>query len=157
MTGAQVRNPDQVLLYNIHSKRRGNLKAMYKLDAPLIRVDLLQVLIDAGVDNLQLFEAVVRDTASGEEHKNYRAFNVVGVISAADMSESSVMHDGSLTGLDHDFANLVLDEQRIPSKLLLFRLAESVNAIIVHEKIKKTIEAQGIEGMVFYGSGEWSG
>ena len=60
-------------------------------------------------------------------------------------------------GLDHDFANLVLDEQRIPSKLLLFRLAESVNAIIVHEKIKKTIEAQGIEGMVFYGSGEWSG
>ena len=156
-TGALVKNPSDVIVYKTHSTRRGNLKAMYGLSVPIIRQDLLQALLDAGVDNLQLFDAVVRDPVTGAEHTNYRAFNVVGVVMAADMGKSELMHEDTLTGVDRDFAHLVLDEGRIRSGLLLFRLAEATNAIVVHEKIKDMIEARNIEGMVFYEPGEWSG
>lgn len=157
MSGATVRGPGEPVEYGVHPKRQGNLLAMYELSVPLIREDLLDALRGAGADNLQLFPAVIRNGASGAEHRDYRAFNVLGVVSGADTSRSTFMHGESITGVDRDFAGLVLDETRIPSDLRLFRLAESVNAIVVHARVRDAIEARRIDGMVFYGPGEWSG
>ena len=157
MTGAVIKEPGQVIEYKVHSKIRGNLKAMYEFDVPLFRKDLLQALFDAGVDNLQLFDAVIRDRVDGVSFNNYFAFNVVGVVSAADMEKSVLMHEETLSDLDHDFSSLVIDTDKVPKDLLLFRLAESVNAIVVHQKVKDLIEQRKIEGMVFYESGVWSG
>ena len=67
------------------------------------------------------------------------------------------LHGESLTGIDRDFRKLVIDNERVRSTLLMFRLAESVNAIVVHESVRKAIELAKIEGMVFYEPGEWSG
>ena len=36
-------------------------------------------------------------------------------------------------------------------------VAESVNAIVVHAKVRKHIEDRGIAGMTFYGPDEWAG
>ncbi len=47
-----------------------------------------------------------------------------------------------------DFDSVVLDEPAI-SDALIFRLAESVNAIIVHEKVKQHLEASGINTLTF--------
>jgi hypothetical protein len=129
---------------------------MYKSAAPLFREDLLGALVDAGVDNLQLFEAVLRDPQRGAQHANYKAANVVGVVSAADLGRSSMMGTTDSTLLDADFDRLVFRNDA-PTDLLLFRLAESVNAIVVHERVKRAVEQRAIPGMTFYASGEWSG
>jgi hypothetical protein len=108
------------------------------------------------VDNLQLFPAVVQDKKKKQEYTNFKVFNVIGVISAANMGESTLMGTSRSTKINVDFDSLVLDESRIGSALL-FRLAESVSAIVVHRKVKAHIEASKIPGMTFYGPGEWSG
>ena len=144
------------LIYELDPAYPGLLLPMYKAAAPLMRDDLLAVLRTAGVDNIQLYQAILRDPAKGNEYAEYKAVNVGGVISAADLERSVMMGTTDSRMIDADFDSLVLDETRIGGPLL-FRLAESVSAIVVHEKVRQAIEARGIPGMTFYESGEWSG
>jgi alkyl hydroperoxide reductase subunit AhpF len=78
------------------------------------------------------------------------------MVAAADLGKSTFMHSHSLTGVDRDFDKLEFKD-KLRTDPLLFRLAESSNALVVHEKVKKAIEKSKIEGVVFYDSGEWSG
>src|SRR5437879_5549654 len=74
------------LAYTLDPARPGNICVMYDDVAyPLMRDDLVEALQSVGVDNLQLFAAVIRDPSTGTEHTNYKAFNIVGVLAAADM------------------------------------------------------------------------
>ena len=93
---------------------------------------------------------------TGEEHTNYKAFNVVGLVAAADLGASKMMGTTSSTLIDADFASLALDESKAHG-LLLFRLAENVSAIVVDERVRQEIEGRKIPGILFYASGEWSG
>ena len=144
------------LVYTLDPDYPGAMIPMYDIAEPLIRDDLLEALGAAGVDNLQTFPALILDPVTGERHANYKAVNIIGVISAADMAHSVPMNVSSSTMIDVGFDSLVLDEAK-PGGALMFRLAESVNAIIVHERVKGTIEDRGIPGMTFYDSGEWAG
>ncbi len=157
MHGSIVDPPKEKLVYTVDSDREGNLKAMYSSpEYPIMRDDLIAALEAAGVDNLQLFDAVVRDPRTGQEYTNYKAFNIVGVVSAADMESSVLMGTSDTTMIDVDFDSLAIDEEKI-RPLKLFRLAESVNAIIVSDDVRLEIERQGILGMVFYNPSDWSG
>jgi len=150
-------NFPQPLVYTLDPERPGIVAAMYEAVAyPVMRDDLVEALQSAGVDNLQLFPAVIRDPESGAEHKNYKAFNIVGVVSAADMAKSQLMGTSDSTMIDVDFDSLAIDEQRA-APFRLFRLAESVNAIIVDDAVRNAVERRGIPGMVFYDPEDWSG
>ncbi|WP_371877633.1 imm11 family protein [Pyxidicoccus parkwayensis] len=157
-TGARIRiQVPQPLQYTLSSTYRGTPKAFYGPGVPLIRNDLLGALREAGVDNFELFDAVVKDPVTGQELHDYKAFNVLGLVAAADMDKSRrapINPDSEM--IDVFFDSLVID----PSKsqgLLMFRLAQSVNAIIVHEQVKQAVEKRGIPGMVFYKPEDWSG
>jgi hypothetical protein len=121
-----------------------------------MRDDLLAALRNVGVDNLQVFPAQVRDKTKRQVHDEYVAVNIIGAIACANMDESERMDpddDGDL--IDVDFDSLVIDEERARGALL-FRLAESVSAIVVHRRIREAVE-KTIPGMTFFGPGEWSG
>jgi hypothetical protein len=157
MTGQRITyDVPTPLTYSLDPDYPGELLPMYKSAAPLMRTDLLVALGDAGVDNLQLFDAILRDPFKRADHKDYKAVNVVGVVAAADLGASQMMGTSDSTLVDVDFQRLVFREN-VASDLLLFRLAESVNAIVVHDRVKRHIESAGIPGMTFYASGEWSG
>ena len=128
---------------------------MYEGAVLLMRDDLIQALIEVGVDNLQLFPALVADSAKKIEHTNYKAVNIVGVIACANMGASTLMGTSDSEMIDVDFDALVIDEAKTGG-VLLFRMAEAVSAIVVHEKVRLYIEDR-IPGMTFYGAGEWSG
>jgi hypothetical protein len=156
MTGQRITyDVPTPLEYALDPDYPGELLPMYKSAAPLMRADLLTALADAGVDNLQLFDAVLRDL-KGNANKDYKAVNVVGVVAAADLGNSRMMGTTDSTLVDADFQRLAFREQ-VPTDLLLFRLAESVNAIVVHDRVKRRVERAGIPGMTFYASDEWSG
>jgi hypothetical protein len=147
----------QPLIYTLDPDFPGTPKAMYYAEAiPVMREDVIAALRQAGVDNIQYFDAVLRDPVTGREYRNYKAYNILGLVACADMQASELMGTSDSTIGDVDFHSLVIDESKTRG-LLLFRLAESVNAIVVHEKVKQSIESAGIPGFVFYGPGEWSG
>jgi len=145
---------DEPIVYALDPDYPGNMLALYDIAELLIRDDLLATLRRSGVDNLQVFRAIIEDPTTGSRHENYSAVNIVGVVAAADMAESVPMTAGgmSLGGFD----SLVVDETRA-GDLLMFRLAEAVNAIVIHERVRTEIEAAGIPGITFWEPGEWSG
>jgi len=144
------------LTYVLRAKP-GNLKSMYEAMAfPIMSDDLVEALQAAGVDNLQLFDAVVEDPRTGTVHKNYKAFNVVGVVAAADMDRSVMMGTTASRMIDADFESLAIDDAKA-APFKLFRLAESVSAIIVSGEVRAEIERRAIPGMEFYEPENWSG
>lgn len=145
------------LVYTLNPNRLGNICAMYDdIRYPLMRDDLVAALQAVGVDNLQLFEALIRDPATGQEHSNYKAFNILGLVAAADMAGSVLMGTSDSTLIDVDFESLAIDEKKA-APFRLFRLAESVSTIIVDQVVRNEVERRGIEGMEFYDPADWSG
>jgi hypothetical protein len=144
------------LKYELDPGYPGELLPMYKASAPLMRADLLQALESSGVDNLQLFQAILKDPKAKVEHTNYKAVNVIGRVAAADLAKSTTMNLPNPELFGQTFDSLAIDEKKAGG-LLLFRLDESASAIVVHDRVKAGIEAAGVPGMTFYASGEWSG
>jgi hypothetical protein len=135
-----------------------NMKMMYSAEAiPLMHNSLIKVLLSAGVNNLELFPARITNPNTNEVYDDYHAFNVIGLVAAADLNASTLMHPNSKPRiLDTDFESLVIDEEKT-NGFHLFRLAEACSAICVSEQVKNAIEENTIPGMIFYGPGEWSG
>jgi hypothetical protein len=145
------------LVYTLDTDYGGTPKAMYyEKSIPVMRDDVVSILASAGVENIQYFSAVLRNPKTGQEYGDYKSYNVIGLVSAADMQASEQMGTSLSTIGDVDFHALVIDEEKACG-LLLFRLAEATNALVVHQKIKDAIDSSGIPGFVFYGPGEWSG
>jgi hypothetical protein len=126
------------------------------LPIPYMHNSIMEALLAVGVDNIQYYDAVLRDLKRNIDHTDFKAFNVVGLVSAADMSASTMMGTSNSNAIDADFDRLVLDEEKCAGKLL-FRLVENITAIVVSEIVKNEIEQRGIMGVMFYPSGEWSG
>ena len=51
--------------------------------------------------------------------------------------------------VDVEFDHLVLHEQKSPRELM-FRLGESINVILVHERVKLALERKGFSSIVFF-------
>lgn len=153
----QASSVPRPLRYTLDPDYGGTPKALYASEAnPVMRDDLAHVLANVGVDNVQYFDSILIDPASGQEYTNYKAFNIIGLVAAADMGKSELMGTADSSMGDIDFHALVIDESQTRG-LLLFRLAENISAIVVHERVKAAIEAAAIPGFVFYGPGAWSG
>jgi len=145
------------LVYTVDSEQPGNIPAMLDdMAQPLMHDDLVSALEAVGVDNLQLFAAVIEDPTNGVKHTDYKAFNVIGVVAAADMSKSVTMGTSDSTLIDVDFESLAIDEKKA-APFRLFRLAENISTLVVDEAVKSEVERRGIPGMRFYDPADWSG
>jgi hypothetical protein len=110
------------------------------------------LLPEFGVDNLQLFPAILTDVATGE-HYDYYAFNVVGLVSAADLTQSD--HESSGHIGDTSFYSLAIDEQKMHDTLL-FRLAENTAAILVHGSVRDYLVSNGFPDDMFVPPQDWA-
>ncbi|QED28867.1 hypothetical protein FRD01_16795 [Microvenator marinus] len=125
---------------------------------PLMSRRLTAALQAAGVDNLQTYETRI-ETTLGETPPpadHYLAFNIVGLVAAADLQKSMTNPDVTETMNSMDFHTLSIDEAKT-QELLLFRLAENITAVLVHERVKLAIEAAGITNLTWFAPEEWAG
>lgn len=122
----------------------------------LLSARMVRCLREAGVDNLECFEAVVVDSLTGSTYTHYNATNIVGLVSCADLSLSTYEAPSGLPVLDTDFETLVLSEDR-PMDLLMFRLAEDAAGIVIHERVKRALERGGIRYLKFHEPELWPG
>ena len=123
----------------------GNGLAEFYYEAfPLMSDALIKALHDAGVDNLQTFPAILRDPETGLERADYKVVNVLGKIAAADMDNSKYIDMGGMGMIAVGFRDLVIDESKTMDALL-FRLAESITDVVIHESVKEHLEKSGFK------------
>lgn len=118
------------LIYTLEPGQ-GDLSPMYTEGEPIMRQDLVDALEAGGVDNLDLYRALVRDPITGQEWHDYRAFNVLGLVAAA-----------------VETPRLGIDEAKTLG-LFLFRLVEAPSLIAVDERVMDAVLRRAIPGVVF--------
>ncbi len=119
--------PPLPVVATIPPSQAGQLLELHTATLPLMSKRLVQLLHQAGVDNLDCYPAEVRDEASGVTLDTHVAFNVIGTLAAAALADPT-------------------DQARAP---LLVRLAGSPTTILVHHTLKRAIEAAGITTLTF--------
>lgn len=133
----------------------GELLPMYHKGVLLMSDDMIAALKGAGVSNLELFDAILVDESGQREYADYKLVNIVGAIAAADLSQSVHQAHGAPL-FDVDFDSLAIDPQKTRGALM-FRLAENVTGIVVHESVKAALLAAGIEHLAFIPTAQWFG
>lgn len=134
----------------------GPYKHLYDVTIPLIHQDLLKALRAAGVDNLDCYRTEIRDTRTGAVSTDYFAANIVGVIAAADLGGSTYTDHSGHGLMDIDFDSLAIDPRRALGARL-FRLAECVSGVVVHQTVKEHLESAGGFGLTFLAPSDWIG
>lgn len=101
----------------------------------------LDVLIAAGVDNVDAYPVVIRNPTTGEELTDYVFLNVVGRVACADLEASDSRELGPGVQLIDD---LVVFAEKLPP-LPLFRLAEDELKVVVSDAVHDRIRAAGFD------------
>jgi hypothetical protein len=114
---------------------------------PFMSKRLKAAIDSAGVDNINYLPITLKNTETGKVYE-YFAFNLLGLVDAADPAQSKIdSHDGDFVG-DSQINDLIIDDEKCGG-LLMFRLKQKFSAVVVHEKIKKAVEAAGITTVTF--------
>lgn len=132
-------------------------KWLYKAgNPPLFHKALVGAIREFGVDNLEVFPVAITDRRTGEVCNDYFAVNIVGLVKAADMAKSRATSHSPDGLIDTDFDSVAIDE-RTPRDFKMFRLAESVNALVVHRSVKEHLESLGGFELTFTEPKDWIG
>lgn len=145
--------PQEPVVLSVERGEGGVLPTLNMAPVCLMVDRLAEVLTHVGVDNIDLYRAQIHDLNTGIIHSDYKAFNLIGAVSAADMRASKfIAHGGPMISVDFD--HLALNPAAAHGALM-FRLAESMNGIVVHETIKQAVESAGIDGVQFLRPADW--
>jgi hypothetical protein len=112
---------------------------------PLVSAEFLKALQDAGVDNVVAYDAEICSEDERIIHRGYKAINIIGVIEAA---AAGTVFTGDSRSFDAAIEGLEIDPEATRDALM-FRLAENQSAIVVHERVKRAIEAGNFHSVVF--------
>lgn len=112
---------------------------------PVFSDFLVKILRSGGVDNFQVFPALLQNPETGQEWSGFWAFNAIGLVPAAnrELSEGTILMEGDEEGVEIPliaFNKIVLDKAKTYG-FLMFRLAESPKTLIIHHKIEEHIDA----------------
>lgn len=131
-----------------HPDQSEELAEYIKGPIPLFRDDLIKALQEAGVDNLDLYQAELIDSDNGQRYQTHKAVNVIGVIAAADLERSEAIVNPGGPIIDVSFDSLVLDEAKARGALM-FRLAEATGEILVHRSVRDHLRQKGFSKLWF--------
>ncbi|HEV8263943.1 MAG TPA: hypothetical protein VGQ06_03260 [Gemmatimonadales bacterium] len=115
---------------------------------PVMSNEFFETLKGAGVDNIETYDAVLQSEDGTVQHRGFKAFNIVGLISAADLTRTKFSSNNPERLIDAGIESLAIDPNK-PKGLLMFRLAENVGAVIVHDKVRRAIESKPFLHVVF--------
>ena len=113
-----------------------------------------KALCDAGVDNLDVYDAVLRSEDGTVEYKGFKAYNILGLVRAADLKKTVFNGPPGTRLIDASIDSLAIDPDKAMG-ILMFRLAENVSAVIVHERVKRFIEPMNFPYVQFTEPRNW--
>jgi hypothetical protein len=148
--------PPEPILVTRHIRADSIMAEFWQVPLPVMTKRLHVALLQSGISNIDVYEVNISDPSINATIYDYLAFNLIGKIAAADLIKSKFSNLGGDGLVSVDFDSLVIDEVKTRGALM-FRLAESVNGIVVHESVKNFIEAAGIDTLTFIPPEEWVG
>ena len=114
-------------------------RGMEGISIPVWSGAVLRCLQGAGVDNLQVFHAILRNAAD-REWRDYFAVNVLGAVSCmAKSSETSPIAERPSGAALVKVHKLVINPVRAAG-LELFRLAESPGVLLMHQRLLDALQ-----------------
>jgi len=156
-TGSRFQDPPPVpIRVELNPNFPGIMVPMFDSGILLLEDRMVSALSTAGVDNLDLYDAVIRDPMTGRSFDNYKAVNIVGAVACVDLAKSTYAAPSGTPIIDADFDEVEIDETKT-NGLLMFRLAEAVNGIVVHKKVRFELERSGIQYLDFTDPKDWMG
>ena len=148
LSGDLMGQPEEEICVEFWNNGGDGLAEVLLDSIPLFSKNLLSALEEAGVDNLQTYPAIAVSKDGKHLSKDYLAVNILGHIRCADL-EKSQYSDITGTGLFAvNFRKLIIDEKKAKGQYM-FRLAESVSSIIVHESVKQVLDQKGFSYLSF--------
>lgn len=148
-------NFPQPLVFHL-DKSGGELSDFFPTGIPLMSKRMLGALKTVGVDNLEVFPALLLDGAGVAVAEEFVAINILGRVACANLDESECEFDDPDSPVGVDFDSLVIDEDRAGDHLF-FRLHEAVNGIVVHDKVRAALAPLLLRGIVFVDPADWIG
>jgi len=115
----------------------------------LMRDDLIEAMETFGVDNLDTYAVNLTDPDDGSVRTDYKAVNIIGLIGAADMNKSIATVHNNIPLVDVSFDKIVLHEEKIQD-FLLFRMAENMMTILIHEHLRDYLLKKGFDDIEYY-------
>ena len=155
MLGQRFRQPIPSSIRITLDADDGIMMPMFNSGILLFSDELISALHQAGVSNLDLYDCVLTNPKTNATYDTYKAANILGLVAAADMANSKYQAHTGLVA-DVDFESVVIDESRTHN-LLMFRLAECVSGIVVHEHVKNVVDANRIPYLDWVDPSEWVG
>lgn len=148
-----IPSPIEVLM---DPQQPGIMMPMFYSGLLIFSDEMIGALHECGVDNFQCYEAILKDTVKNIDYDNYKVINIIGVVGAAQLDASVYDSHGDVPLIDTDFDSLVIDKKKTKG-LYMFRLAECVTGIVIHEKVKLALENRNIKYLDFILPEEWIG
>jgi hypothetical protein len=142
------------LLFTLDDTQPGRVPDFLDGTIPLMSDGLIDALRAAGVDNIDAYRAELSWGDGKLASNHYKAVNVIGVVAATDIDASQVAEGFTAELIDTSFDSIVIDESKTGG-LLLFRLAEAVTTLLVHETVKEHLEQHGFDSLGFIPPEEW--
>ena len=132
--GAVINEPlETPLLFTTDAIAGTKMLDFKKGTVTLMSDRFVKLLTNAGVDNLQVFPAIVKSLVDDTTWDNYFAVNVLGLISCADLNKST--YTEIMSG-SYRFKKLAIDTSKTKGALL-FRLKEDSPTLIMDFSIGK--------------------
>jgi hypothetical protein len=128
----QIEKP---LVFTTNAKLGDTMVDFSRGSITLMSKRFLELLQNAGVDNLQAFPAIVKSNEDGTTWNDYFAVNVLGMVSCAVLSKST--YNEIMPG-HYIFTELAIDASK-GKDALLFRLQEHAPTIIIHRDVIRYI------------------
>jgi hypothetical protein len=148
--------PPQPVRAEVKPDYEGNMAEFWDNPVPLMTRRLHTALLNAGVANLDVYPAEIFDPHTKTTHRDYLAVNIIGAVAAADLKASSFDSSLSERMISMDFDSIVMNQAAIRGAML-FRLAQSVNAIVVHDRVRRCLLESGINTLTFVPPEDWAG
>lgn len=136
-----IKRIDNPLVFQVDCTRDRPPMHLDGISIPVMSKELVALFQKHGVDNLQLFPALLKNEKTGDTWTDFYAVNIVGLIACADMDASDHSVIGRRPGSDFPLAHfhrLVIDEKKAHGHYL-FRLAEEPHVILINDEIDQAL------------------
>lgn len=115
---------------------------------PILSKKLYNDLVELGVDNVEAYPIDLHDPDDGSINKDYVVLNIVGLIHAADLKQSTYRVNPGGSFIDMTFDKLIIDANKV-GRAMMFHLAENTMWFFVNETIKEGLTKKGYPGLKF--------
>jgi Immunity protein family (Imm11) len=140
--------PAQPLVVKIQPGYEEADPPVFEESPQIMTIEFHEALRAAGVDTLDVYDAEVQSKDGSVRLSGYKAYNIVGLVSAAELSKTEFAPDNPSRQMDASIRSLVVDDSKVRG-LLLFRLAESVDTILIHRSVKEALQERRFKGVQF--------